>query len=240
MAHSLLISDLHLDPQRPAAIQRFVRLTQGAARRAEALYILGDLFEVWVGDDDDGPHGRQVSAALRALAQHGTPVYLMHGNRDFLIGEIFAQACAATLLPDPSVVNLDGVDTVLTHGDSLCWDDPAYTAFRRQTRSPQWQRALLAKPVAARRALAHQLRQQSDQEKHLKSADIMDITPAAAERLMGEYGVTRLIHGHTHRPRSHALRANGKPAQRHVLADWSDAYGEALHCDAQGCRRIDV
>ena len=144
------------------------------------------------------------------------------------------------LLFDFSVVNFYGVDMVLMYGDLLCWDDLVYTAFRRQTRSPQWQRALLAKPLVARRALAHQLRQQSDQEKHLKSADIMDITPAAAERLMGEYGVTRLIHGHTHRPRSHALRANGKPAQRHVLADWSDAYGEALHCDAQGCRRIAV
>ena len=202
-AHALLIADLHLDPQRPAVTERFIRLTQGPARRAEALYILGDLFEVWVGDDDDGPHSRRISTALRTLAQHGTRVYLMHG-------------------------------------DALCLSDPAYTAFRHQTRKPQWQRTLLAKPLAERQALAAQLRRQSDHEKQLKSADIMDITPAAAERLMGEYSVTRLIHGHTHRPRSHALRANGKPALRHVLADWSDTYAEALQCDACGCRRITV
>ena len=239
-AHALLIADLHLDPQRPAVTERFIRLTQGPARRAEALYILGDLFEVWVGDDDDGPHSRRISTALRTLAQHGTRVYLMHGNRDFLMGETFARACTATLLPDPSVVNLYGVDTLLMHGDALCLSDPAYTAFRHQTRKPQWQRTLLAKPLAERQALAAQLRRQSDHEKQLKSADIMDITPAAAERLMGEYSVTRLIHGHTHRPRSHALRANGKPALRHVLADWSDTYAEALQCDACGCRRITV
>lgn len=238
--HSLVIADLHLDPQRPTVTERFVRLTQGPARQAEALYILGDLFEVWVGDDDDGPHGRRIGTALRSLTQQGTRVYLMCGNRDFLMGETFARTCTATLLPDPSVVNLYGVDTLLMHGDALCLSDPAYTAFRQQTRNPQWQHTLLAKPLAERQALAAQLRQQSDHEKQLKSADMMDITPAAAERLMGEYGVTRLIHGHTHRPRSHTLRANGKPALRHVLADWSDRYAEALYCDARGCRRIAV
>lgn len=218
----LFVSDLHLDPVRPAATQAFLALLSGRARGASALYILGDLFEAWVGDDDPGEPGASVCAALKALSGDGVPVYLMRGNRDFLYGQQIAERSAATLLPDPCVIDLQGVPTLLMHGDLLCTEDAAYQAFRRQVRDPTWQQQFLAQPLAARHAFAAQARAASREHQQGASESIMDVTPAAVVNTMARYGVSRLIHGHTHRPAMHALLVEERPAQRIVLGDWYD------------------
>jgi UDP-2,3-diacylglucosamine hydrolase len=218
----LFVSDLHLDAARPATTRAFLELLEGPARRAEALYVLGDLFEAWVGDDDPGEPGASVCAALKALSGSGVPVFLMRGNRDFLYGQCMAERCAATLLPDPCVVSLYGVPTLLMHGDLLCTDDTAYQAFRLQVRDPAWQQRFLAQPLAARQAFAAQARAASREHQQGASESIMDVTPAAVAETMARFGVSRLIHGHTHRPAMHALLVDQRPAQRIVLGDWYD------------------
>ncbi|WP_374603886.1 UDP-2,3-diacylglucosamine diphosphatase [Arenimonas sp.] len=218
----LFVSDLHLDAARPATTQAFLQLLDGEARAAEALYILGDLFEAWVGDDDPGEPGASVCAALKALSAGGVPVFLMRGNRDFLYGQRMAERCGATLLPDPCVVSLHGVPTLLMHGDLLCTDDAAYQAFRRQVRDPAWQQGFLAQPLAARQAFAAQARAASREHQQGAAEAIMDVTPAAVIETMARHGVSRLIHGHTHRPAIHSLRVDERPAQRIVLGDWYD------------------
>ncbi|ATJ82717.1 UDP-2,3-diacylglucosamine diphosphatase [Halomonas beimenensis] len=232
---TLLISDLHLHPGAPAITDGFLAWLDGRAREAEAIYILGDFFEAWIGDDlldlgDADPSGTaalaaRIAAALQARSEAGTAVYLMHGNRDFLLGERFAEAAGATLLPDPSVVTLGDERVLLMHGDSLCTRDEAYMAFRAQARDPQWQARILAMPIPERLALARQLRDQSGEANSNKAEDIMDVTPDEVTAALREHGVTTLIHGHTHRPAVHELDLDGIPARRYVLGDWQPDRG---------------
>lgn len=229
----LFVSDLHLDASRPAITALFLELLAGEARGAEALYILGDLFEAWVGDDDPGEPGASVCAALRTLAASGVPVFLMRGNRDFLYGQGIANRCGARLLPDPCVVSLAGRPTLLMHGDLLCSDDLAYQAFRRQVRDPDWQAKFLSQPLAARQAFAAQARAASKQHQSGVSEAITDVNAATVESTMAAYGVDRLIHGHTHRPAIHSFAVNGRPATRVVLGDWYDQ-GSVLRVSEDG------
>ncbi len=223
---SLLISDLHLTEERPAANEQFIEFLEGRARGAEALYILGDFFEYWIGDDDlDEPFNAVVVGLLRRLAAAGPALYFMHGNRDFLLGERFCAAAGAELLPDPSLRVIQGVKTLLAHGDTLCIDDADYQSWRRTARSASWQREFLAKPRAERHGLVHGLREKSKAVIGAKPAEIMDVNDAEVARLMQVHGVARLVHGHTHRPGRHALTVAGQPAERWVLPDWYEGGG---------------
>lgn len=230
---TLLISDLHLDASRPQATALLVSLLAGEARQAQALYLLGDVFEAWVGDDDMGEPGASVCAALRSLAQSGVPVFLMRGNRDFLFGPAMAQRCSARLLPDPCVVDLHGHPTLLMHGDLLCTDDTAYQQFRSQVRDRDWQANFLAQPLAERQAFAAKARAASAQHQAGVSEAITDVNPEAVVEVMARHGVDRLIHGHTHRPAIHALTVHGQPATRVVLGDWY-TQGSLLRVDRDG------
>ena len=226
-----LISDLHLDESRPDITRAFFDFLKGPAAGAEALYILGDFFEVWIGDDDDAPLVAEVAQQLQEYAAAGTKVFLMHGNRDFLLGEAFARRCGAELLADPSLVELAGQPVLLMHGDSLCTLDQEYMAFREQARNPQWQQALLAKPLQERRQIAAQIRAVSKSMNSRKAEDIMDVTPEEVVRVMQEHQVHTLIHGHTHRPARHHLELDGEPAERIVLGDWGEL-GWCIRADA--------
>lgn len=213
----LLISDLHLDPARPELTRAFIDFLRNTASAARALYILGDFFNVWIGDDDDAPLCGEVCGALQQLSASGTAVYLMHGNRDFLMGEAWAQACGATLIHEPYLLEQNGAQFLLAHGDALCTRDTDYMAFRTMVRDPEWQRAFLARPLAERRAFAEQARARSKTMSSNKPDDIMDVTPAEVDLLLDDRRVATLIHGHTHRPAVHQL-ANGRT--RIVLGDW--------------------
>jgi len=217
---TLLISDLHLDDSRPDITSAFLRFLDEQARGQERLYILGDFFEVWIGDDERSPLQEQVAGALKALTDSGTELFLMHGNRDFLIGEDFCRRTGATLLPDPTVVDLYGEPTLLMHGDSLCTADTEYQKFRANMRNPQWQQMILSRPLVERQTMARQLREISMTKNQNKAEAIMDVTPEEVVREMEAHGVRQLIHGHTHRPAVHDLTVNGRPAQRIVLGDW--------------------
>lgn len=232
---TLFISDLHLDPARPAITALLLDFLAQRGRQADALYILGDLFEAWIGDDDDAELGATVAAALRALADQGVPSYFLHGNRDFLLGEQFAAASGLQLLPESIIIELAGEPVLLLHGDTLCTDDVDYQAFRAQVRTPAWQTRTLALPLTQRRALAGQLRETSQQAIQQKAADITDVNLAEVERVMRAHGVHRLIHGHTHRPALHDWMLDGQPACRAVLGDWYQQ-GSVLYCDAAGWR----
>lgn len=224
------ISDLHLHASRPEAAQAFYRFLEQHTQNIDALYILGDFFDAWIGDDDDDPFINEVAAQLNTTAASGTPIWLMHGNRDFLIGEDFARRAGLTLLPDPTLINLYGRPTVLLHGDSLCTKDTEYMALRQQLRSTQWQAQILAQPLPVRRALAAELRSKSKTMNSSKAEDIMDVTPDAVTELMQEQDVTLMIHGHTHRPARHALDLPKGPGERIVLGDWHD-HGWSLYAN---------
>ncbi|WP_339668342.1 UDP-2,3-diacylglucosamine diphosphatase [Dasania marina] len=219
---SYFISDLHLDETRPAVTRAFLHYLEQWAGHCDALYILGDFFEVWVGDDDDAPLAQTIISALKRFSTSSSALYIMHGNRDFLLGDSFCQQTGATLLPDPILIDLYGQPTLLMHGDSLCTRDSEYMAFRQQARSADWQQQLLSQPLAARRALAAQLREQSQSMNALKADDIMDVTPAEVEQIMRQHQSLRLIHGHTHRPQRHPMDIDGQTAERIVLGDWCD------------------
>lgn len=235
----LFISDLHLCPSRPHVTRLFQGFLAGPARSAQALYILGDLFEYWAGDDDlDDCLNASICTALRELSYADIPVFFMAGNRDFLIGEDFAHSAGLTLLPDPTLIDLAIGATLLMHGDTLCTDDDAYQAFRAEVRSSEWRRAFLALPLAQRKARIEALRRESEAQKRLKSMDIMDVSPAAVSRRLTFHRCTRMIHGHTHRPAHHRLEVNGFPCERWVLPDWHDK-GGYLACDRDGCRLMD-
>ncbi|MEJ2685689.1 MAG: UDP-2,3-diacylglucosamine diphosphatase [Gammaproteobacteria bacterium] len=235
MAATVFISDLHLDPERPVITELFLDFLAGPARGCDALYILGDLFEAWVGDDDDSPTLQPVLEALADCTGAGLPVSVMTGNRDFLIGEGFTARTGCRLLPDPSVVDLYGEPTLLMHGDTLCTDDLEYQQFRRLVRDPAWQRQFLAKPLEERRQMAAGLRETSRQRTAHKAVDIMDVNHEAVLSALREHHVRRLIHGHTHRPATHELTVDGAPATRIVLGDWYEQ-GSVLWCDPTGCR----
>jgi UDP-2,3-diacylglucosamine hydrolase len=230
---TLFISDLHLDASRPQATALLLALLAGEARQAQALYLLGDVFEAWVGDDDPGEPGASVCTALRALAESGVPVFLMRGNRDFLFGPAMAERCGARLLPDPCVVDLHGRPTLLMHGDLLCTDDTAYQQFRSQVRDSDWQANFLAQPLAERQAFAAKARAASARHQAGVSEAITDVNPEAVVEVMARHGVDRLIHGHTHRPAIHALTVHGQPATRVVLGDWY-TQGSLLRVDRDG------
>jgi UDP-2,3-diacylglucosamine hydrolase len=232
---ALFISDLHLEPTRPAITALFLDFLHQRARRAEALYILGDLFEAWIGDDDDAELGGVVAAALRALSDSGTPIFFIHGNRDFLLGPQFAAASGMQLLPETTVVELAGESILLMHGDTLCTDDVEYQDFRAKVRAPAWRAQTLGLPLTQRRALAGQLRETSRQATQGKAAEITDVNPAAVDAALRAHGVRHLIHGHTHRPGLHEWMLDGRPARRTVLGDWF-AQGSVLRHDADGWR----
>jgi len=219
---TLFISDVHLHESRPQITRAFFEFLHGIQEDVDALYILGDFFDAWVGDDDDAPLNADVAAELKLLSQRGTKIFLMHGNRDFLLGEQFAAQAGAKIIAENTVIDLYGQPTLLLHGDELCTGDQEYIAFRKQVRSPQWQAQILAQPLAARRALAAQMREKSQAMNSLKAEDIMDVTPDEVVRVMADAGVTRLIHGHTHRPARHALNIRATSAERIVLGDWHD------------------
>ena len=234
MPDTLFISDLHLDPERPAITDLFLDFLGTRAVGSEALYILGDLFEAWIGDDDSGTMNDAVCHGLKVCTEAGTPVFVMHGNRDFLLGAAFAERCACTLLNDPARIELYGTPTLLMHGDLLCTDDTEYMSFRDMVRDPGWQAALLSKPLDERRHMAQEMRASSREQTSGKAESIMDVNAGAVGRVMTEYHVQRLIHGHTHRPAIHDLEIAGQPAQRIVLGDWYEQ-GSVLVCSPAGC-----
>ena len=219
---TLFISDLHLTEERPEIITLFRTFLREEATQADALYILGDLFEAWLGDDAVLPSMRPVLDELSTLTKNSVSVFVMVGNRDFLLGEQFEKMTGCKLLPDPSVINLYGTDTLLMHGDTLCTDDVEYQEFRKQVRNPAWQSAVLAKTIDERIAMAHEARAESKARTQEKSEDIMDVNAEAVNEAFREHGVIRLIHGHTHRPAIHQLTVGEKMVTRIVLGDWYD------------------
>lgn len=231
----LFISDLHLSPQTPGVTRIFLDFLGGRARAAEQLIILGDLFEAWPGDDcigdPDEPFNAQIVDALRALTDAGVALSVMHGNRDFLLGDEFAARSGARLLNDPYVLSLPAWQFVLSHGDALCTDDRDYVAFRKQVRDPLWRAAFLAKPLAERKAIASALRQQSESSKKDKAQYLMDLNPGGTEDFLREHGYATFIHGHTHRPATHDHIVDGIHVERWVMADWHEDRGECLNWD---------
>lgn len=225
---TLFIADLHLDPSRPQITELFEHyLASDEVRHADALYILGDLVEAWIGDDDDAELPQRIATAIRAVRDTGVPVYFMAGNRDFLLGETFAQRAGLNLLDDGTVHDLYGRSTLLMHGDLLCTDDVAYQSVRRQVRTQQWQAQILAMPLEARRAFAAKAREDSRAHTGATQESIMDVNADAVQQALRHAGVTRLIHGHTHRPAVHTLQLDGHPAERIVLGDWYE-HGSVL------------
>ena len=231
---TLFISDLHLDPSRPQITTLFENyLASDEVRHADALYILGDLVEAWIGDDDDAELPQRIAHAMRAVRDAGVPVYFMVGNRDFLLGEAFAQRAGLTLLDDGTVHDIHGHPTLLMHGDALCTDDIAYQAVRQQVRNPEWQKQILSMPLEARRAFAAKAREDSRAHTGSTMENIMDVNDDAVAEIMRKAGVTRLIHGHTHRPAVHAFELDEKTAERIVLGDWYE-HGSVLRVTADG------
>ena len=237
MAEQLLISDLHLAAERPATLALFLRFLAERARGADTLYILGDLFDAWIGDDDDSDLASRVRDGLRALSDTGTHIYIQHGNRDFLIGEGFLNACGARLLDETAVVDLAGEPTLLMHGDLLCSDDTDYQQARLLVRSPAFINDFLARPLAERAALAAEYRRKSGEATSLKAEDIMDVNPGTVADYLRRHRVTRLIHGHTHRPGEHSHALDGLSATRLVLSEWHRDRGETLCVNASGIHR---
>lgn len=236
---TLFISDLHLDPARHDIQKAFLDFLGNEAIHCQALYILGDFFEVWLGDDDVNAFNTTIINALKNLTM---PVYIMHGNRDFLLGQQFCASIDATLLEDPTVIDLHGTPTLLMHGDSLCTGDTEYMQVRAMLRSPAFQTDFLGKTLAERAAFANSARQQSQAhtQQHAQTSaaengrtDIMDVTPSEIGRVMAENSVQQMIHGHTHRPARHALTVDGIAAERIVLGDW-DTQGWFIEADAEG------
>lgn len=236
------LSDLHLSPATPGIARRFLALLDGPARGADAVYILGDLFEAWAGDDDlDDPFNATIVSALRRLTGSGTEVGFVPGNRDFLIGQQFAAASGVRLLADPTVLSLPTWQLIISHGDQLCSDDLAYQDFRRDVRSEAWQRAFLARPLSERKAIIAGLREQSERTKESKAANLMDVNPGSTDDFLREYGYATLIHGHTHRPDRHDHIVDGIHCERWVLSDWhednGDAHGDYLIWDDESLQR---
>ncbi len=234
MKPALFLSDLHLSPARPQAVAAFQAFVAGPARDASAVYILGDLFDWWIGDDQlTEPFAAAIAQALRAVSDAGVPLHIGHGNRDFLLGSQFARVTGATLLPETQVLTLFDVRTLLCHGDELCTDDVRYQRYRKRVRNPALQRRLLQLPYWARRTLASWLRRLSRNENALKAEAIMDVNPRAVEGAFRANSAQRMIHGHTHRPARHVHDVDGVARERWVLADWHDR-GRYLQVDATG------
>lgn len=232
---TLFISDVHLSAQRPDIGELFRAFLASRAREAQALYILGDLFEAWIGDDAVLPEYRASIESLRSLSATSVPVYVMHGNRDFLLGTRFEAMTGARLLAEPTRIDLYGTPTLLLHGDTLCTDDVDYQRFRAMVRNPAWQQQLLSKTPEERIALAKQYREMSLAQTAIKASDIMDVNQGAVAATLREHKLLQMIHGHTHRPAIHDFSLDGTPARRIVLGDWYEQ-GSLLSCDESGCR----
>ena len=240
MKPTLFLSDLHLAPERPALVAAFRAFCAGPARSAAGVYVLGDLFDAWIGDDQLAePLAAEVAAMLAELARAGVPIGVIAGNRDFLLGERFARASGVTLLPEQIVVNVAGTPTLLLHGDELCTADVGYQRFRRVARSLRWQRRFLALPYAWRRGIARWLRGRSRMATAGKPEKIMDVEPKAVDAAFRAANVRRIIHGHTHRPARHHLVVDERECERWVLADWYHQ-GSFVEFDAAGGRRHDI
>ena len=230
---TLFISDLHLYHQRPAVTEAFRQFLRQDAVQADSLYILGDLFEAWIGDDDPDPHNRSIVTSLKALTDSGTRCFFIPGNRDFLVGDRFAAESGVSILNDGTQIDLHNQPVLLVHGDTLCTDDKGYQRFRRFVHHPATRAAFLALPVAARRALAKRMRDQSMSTSSQKPEEIMDVNQAAVEQTMRDESVKILVHGHTHRPAAHLFKLAGNDAQRLVLGDWY-SQGSILRWDSAG------
>ena len=238
MSQTLFISDLHLDPKRPHIIAAFCRFLE-AHTNIDALYILGDLFEYWIGDDDPAIGLETAISSIRKLSTSGVPVYFIHGNRDFLIGKTFAKQTQCKIMQEETVINLYGKPTLIMHGDTLCTDDIAYQKYRKKARNPLIQKTLLMLSVKRRLKMADALRNKSKSAIAEKSEEIMDVNQAAVEQVMNKYNVTQLIHGHTHRPAEHEFTMNNKNYKRYVLGDWYD-HGSVLRCTSNTITLEDI
>jgi len=232
---TLFISDLHLEPGRPEIGEQFLAFLAGPARDADALYILGDLFEAWIGDDDPNPYYSQMKVAISELADSGVPVYFMHGNRDFMIGDAFAVECGITLLDDPYPIELHGEKVLLSHGDVMCTDDVKYQQVRAMTRNPDWKDMMMAKSIEERIAFALQAREQSLAHNETMEEEIADVNQAAVEQTIREHAADILLHGHTHRPAVHPFHVDERPVHRIVLGDWYEQ-GSMVEWDEDGPR----
>jgi len=232
---TLFISDLHLSGERENITELFIHFLDQRASKADALYILGDLFEVWPGDDMIQPDYESSIIKMKQLADNGLPLYVMQGNRDFLMAEKFAEESGATLIEDPTIIDLYGTSTLLMHGDTLCTDDIDYQKFRTMVRDPRWKKEFFAKPNEERLAMTTKYRKISKDETAKKSMDIMDVNQQAVESVMSENEINQLIHGHTHRPAIHDFSVNGQSKKRIVLGDWFE-HGSVLICNENGCQ----
>jgi len=236
---TLFISDLHLEADRPEIGKQFESFLQGEATGVDALYILGDLFEYWVGDDDPDPHYAVMKGAIRQLVDSGVPVFYMHGNRDFMIGEQFADETGVILLADPEPIELHGNTILLSHGDSLCTDDTHYQQMRQLTRDPEWQAMMLAIPLDERIAIAENARRQSEEYNASIDEEIMDVNQEAVLDTFREHGIEVLLHGHTHRPAVHEIDLEDRKATRIVLGDWYEQ-GSVVRWDESGPRLEEI
>ena len=231
----LFISDLHLSGERVNITELFIDFLDQRASKADALYILGDLFEVWPGDDMIQPDYKESIVAMKQLADSGIPLFIMQGNRDFLMAEQFAGVSGATLIEDPTVINLYGTPTLLMHGDTLCTDDVEYQKFRAMVRDPRWKADFISKPNEERLAMTTKYRKISKEETAKKKMNIMDVNQQAVEAEMLDKNIHQLIHGHTHRPAIHEFSINNQKMKRIVLGDWFEQ-GSVLICDETGCQ----
>ena len=230
---TLFIADLHLSADRPDITDCFLRFMAHDTHGIDALYVLGDLFEMWIGDDDDSPFHQQIKQAFRALTDRGVPCYFIHGNRDFLIGQRFSRETGVQLLPEHTVIDLYGTPTLVLHGDTLCTLDEAYQKYRKKVHNRFIQWLFFRLPLRTRQKIGQKMRGNSHKNNRAKSQSIMDVTPDEVLAKMTEFGVHQMIHGHTHRPDVHALSLHGQPATRIVLGDWYD-HGSVLVCTPAG------
>ena len=232
---TLFISDLHLSGERENITELFINFLDQRASKADALYILGDLYEVWPGDDMIQPDYLSSITKMKQLADNGLPLFIMQGNRDFLMAEKFSEVSGATLIEDPTIIDLYGIPTLLMHGDTLCTDDVDYQKFREMVRNPNWKKEFFSLPNEERLAMTTKYRKASKEETSKKSMNIMDVNQQAVETTMQEHNITQLIHGHTHRPAIHEFSVDNKKMKRIVLGDWFEQ-GSVLVCNKSGCQ----
>ncbi|MAD92098.1 MAG: UDP-2,3-diacylglucosamine diphosphatase [Gammaproteobacteria bacterium] len=230
---TLFISDLHLDASKPEIGDQFLMFLKDETRNADALYILGDLFEVWLGDDDPNPYYDYIKKALYKVTKVGIPVFFMRGNRDFLVGEIFSKETGIKILQDPTLIRLNNQDLLLTHGDTLCTDDIRYQEMRKIIRDPEWQAMMLAKPIEMRSVFANQARKNSKIHNNTTNVEIMDVNEDAVKSIMNKFETSLLLHGHTHRPAIHNVNLGSHHATRIVLGDWFEQ-GSVVRWDKDG------
>lgn len=232
---TLFISDLHLSAERTDITDCFLTFMKEETTGIDALYVLGDLFEMWIGDDDDSPFHQQIKSAFRQLTDSGVPCYFIHGNRDFLVGKRFSRETGVQLLPEHSVIDLYGTPTLILHGDTLCTLDEEYQRYRKKVHNRFIQWLFFRLPLSYRQKIGNKMRSNSSMTNQEKAQDVMDVTPDEVEKIMAQYQVTAMIHGHTHRPAIHHLNVGSLSASRTVLGDWYD-HGSVLVCTPDGCQ----